>query len=150
MAQVKAIKFGAIVGFSMLLNKGSRFYHNRKKFRWFFFCIFQIYALQNTVLMSSIFIGSFSNVARTCIAPKFLFFYHISTASSHPDNKVHGAIMGPTWGLSAPDGRHVGPMNLAIRADVAACMPNLGWANRAHGVDTFWDASIAYHTLSSW
>ena len=24
-------------------------------------------------------------------------------------------FMGPTWGLSAPDGPHVGPMNLAIR-----------------------------------
>ena len=23
--------------------------------------------------------------------------------------------MGPTWALSAPDGPHVGPMNLAIR-----------------------------------
>ena len=32
-----------------------------------------------------------------------------------PDSKVHGATMGPTWVLSAPDGPHVGPMNLAIR-----------------------------------
>ena len=32
-----------------------------------------------------------------------------------PDNKVHGANMGPTWVLSAPDGPHVGQMNLAIR-----------------------------------
>ena len=32
-----------------------------------------------------------------------------------PDSKVHGAIMGPAWVLSAPDGPHVGPMNLAIR-----------------------------------
>ena len=32
----------------------------------------------------------------------------------YPDNKVHGANMGPTWVLSAPDGPHVGPMNLAI------------------------------------
>ena len=32
-----------------------------------------------------------------------------------PDNKVHGANMGPTWVLSAPRGPHVGPMNLAIR-----------------------------------
>ena len=32
-----------------------------------------------------------------------------------PDNKVHGANMGPTWVISAPDGPHVGPMNLAIR-----------------------------------
>ena len=32
-----------------------------------------------------------------------------------PDSKVHGANMGPTWVLSAPDGPHVCPMNLAIR-----------------------------------
>ena len=38
-----------------------------------------------------------------------------------PDSKVHGANMGPTWVLSAPDGPHVGPMNLAIRDDVGLC-----------------------------
>ena len=32
----------------------------------------------------------------------------------YPDSKVHGANMGPTWVLLAPDGPHVGPMNLAI------------------------------------
>ena len=31
-----------------------------------------------------------------------------------PDSKVYGVNMGPTWVLSAPDGPHVGPMNLAI------------------------------------
>ena len=34
---------------------------------------------------------------------------------NNPYSKVHGANMGPTWVLSAPDGPHVGPMNLAIR-----------------------------------
>ena len=34
------------------------------------------------------------------------------------DSKVHGANMGPTWVLSAPDGPHVGPMSLAIRVDL--------------------------------
>ena len=34
----------------------------------------------------------------------------------HRDSKIHGANMGPTWVLSAPDGPHVGPMNLAIWA----------------------------------
>ena len=29
--------------------------------------------------------------------------------------KAHGAKMGPTWVLSAPDGSHVGLMNLAVR-----------------------------------
>ena len=38
---------------------------------------------------------------------------HISCIN--PDSKVHGANMGPTWVLSAPDGPHIGPMNLAIR-----------------------------------
>ena len=32
-----------------------------------------------------------------------------------PDSKVHGANMGSTWALSAPDGPHVSPMNLVIR-----------------------------------
>ena len=45
------------------------------------------------------------------------FVQHDSTSTNrmNPDSKVHGAIMGPTWVLSAPHGLHVGPMNLAIR-----------------------------------
>ena len=31
-----------------------------------------------------------------------------------PDSKVHGANMGPIWGLKNPGGPHVGPMNFAI------------------------------------
>ena len=43
-------------------------------------------------------------------------FYNLDGALAYyPDNKVHGANMGPTWVLSAPDGPHVGPMSLAIR-----------------------------------
>ena len=37
----------------------------------------------------------------------------------YPDSKVHGANMGPTWVLSALDGPHVGPMNLAIRVGMS-------------------------------
>ena len=36
-------------------------------------------------------------------------------AQGNPDSKVHGANMGPIWVLSAQDGPHIGPMNLAIR-----------------------------------
>ena len=42
--------------------------------------------------------------------------WHLNVAVEwhhYPDNKVHGANMGPTWVLSAPDGPHVGPMNFA-------------------------------------
>ena len=40
--------------------------------------------------------------------------YWFFGAKAAPDSKVHGAIMGPTWVLSAPDGPHVCPINLAI------------------------------------
>ena len=39
----------------------------------------------------------------------------ISMLMIAPDSKVHGANMGPTWVLSALNGPHFGPMNLAIR-----------------------------------
>ena len=42
-----------------------------------------------------------------------------------PDNKVHGVNMVPTWVMSAPDGPHVGPMNLAIRVDIAQILLEL-------------------------
>ena len=40
-----------------------------------------------------------------------------------PDSKVHGANMGLTWVLSAPDGPHVGPMNLVIRVIINQRLP---------------------------
>ena len=40
--------------------------------------------------------------------------------NNNPDSKVHGANMGPTWVLSAPDRPHVGPVNLAIRESNAS------------------------------
>ena len=67
------------------------------------------------------------------IAPHMLFrycvteitiFYRLSRSEygrteqlsyDNPDSKIHGSNMGPTWVLSAPDGPHVGPINLAIR-----------------------------------
>ena len=46
--------------------------------------------------------------------PAALGFYRVAS-DAFPDSKVHGANMEPTWVLSAPDGSHIGPMNLAIR-----------------------------------
>ena len=34
-----------------------------------------------------------------------------------PDNKIHGANMGPIWGRQDPGGPRVGPMNFAIWGD---------------------------------
>ena len=41
--------------------------------------------------------------------------YSVAIPQNIPDSKVHGANMGPNWVLSAPEGPHVGPINLAIR-----------------------------------
>ena len=45
---------------------------------------------------------------------------------NYPDSKVHGANTEPTWVLSAPDGPHVGPMNLAIRVHECCMAFNKG------------------------
>ena len=57
-----------------------------------------------------------------CHVSNFLNFCKSPTArgliqniDAIPDSKVHGANVGPTWVLSAPEGPHIGPMNLAIR-----------------------------------
>ena len=56
------------------------------------------------------------------------------------DSKVHGAHMGPTWVLSAPDGPHVGPMNLAIRDNFAT--------DDFDNLQTSYDTSTTQITLS--
>ena len=43
------------------------------------------------------------------------FVFKQQPIETFPDSKVHGANMGPIWVLPAPDGPHVGLMNLAIR-----------------------------------
>ena len=40
-------------------------------------------------------------------------------STTNPDSKAYVANMGPTWVLSAPGGRHVGPMNLAINQSLS-------------------------------
>ena len=45
--------------------------------------------------------------------PQYEFKY-CTYGKPKPDNKVHGANMGPIWGRQVPDGPHVGPMNFVI------------------------------------
>ena len=42
---------------------------------------------------------------------------------AYPDNKIHGAHMGPIWVLSAPGGPHVGVLNIAIWV----CLMQIEW-----------------------
>ena len=53
-----------------------------------------------------------------------------------PASKVNGANMGPTWVLSAPDGPHVGPMNLVIRGCSSASQVNLKDTGEINGNPT--------------
>ena len=46
-----------------------------------------------------------------------------------PDNKVHGANMGPIWGRQDPGGPHVGPMNLAIWGIISISLWNISEYN---------------------
>ena len=48
-----------------------------------------------------------------------------SYPNNTPGSKVHGANMGSIWVLPAPDGPHVGPINLAIR-------DSIGWTYTIH------------------
>ena len=43
---------------------------------------------------------------------------YLVDSHTSPDSNVHRANMGPTCVLSAPDGPHVGPMNVAFRDDL--------------------------------
>ena len=52
------------------------------------------------------------------------------TSGNTPDSKVHGANMGPTWVLSAPDGPHIVPMNLALWDFIRS----LSWNDSYRGV----------------
>ena len=76
---------------------------------------------------------------------QYCFFIHWT--SSIPDSKVHRANMEPTWVLSAPDGPHIGPMNLVIRgmlcfaiatpAMLGACRYMYKWLEITHGTTRF-------------
>ena len=85
---------------------------------------------------------------------RFVFFCYVYVSISngvHPDSKVLGANMGPTWVLSAPDGPHVGPRYLAIWALL------LGYIVDTHYCDVIMStlasqitgASIVYSTVYS-
>ena len=79
-----------------------------------------------------------------------------------PDSKIHGANMGPTWVLLAPDGPHVGPMNLAIRViDICTLRVKCLWdlnqdtkpffaENGFENVVMFWCHMLNYELVSNW
>ena len=60
-------------------------------------------------------VKSWQNGHGSMVAGKICYPILTWMNDSIPDSKVHGANMGPTSVLLAPDGPHVGPLNLVIR-----------------------------------
>ena len=72
----------------------------------------------------------------------------------YSDTKVHGANMGPSWVLSAPDGPHFGPINFAIRVALSGYIyvivvcPQLRWLFSSYsGTVTSWYGHN-FHTIT--
>ena len=81
---------------------------------------FVIYKLRDTWPWFNIKMSSYQHRnchcgCRIILRPFSLHSMITDIGKTSPDSKVHGANMGPSWVLPAPDGPHVGPMNLAIR-----------------------------------
>ena len=72
----------------------------------------------------------------------------LQLADATPDSKVHGANMGPTWVLSAPDGPHAGPMNLAITEGPIALLADLVLYWGINGLH--WMASVVIYSRHKW
>ena len=68
-------------------------------------------------------------------------------AQHNPDSKVYGANMGPNWVLLAPDGPHVGPMNLAIR-EVTALLHSIFYVQPYYNGIWLYDISWIVKHLS--
>ena len=79
----------------------------------FIYCFLYIHCLFYDVY-SCLFVGLPSSHKRLFVFCSLYRHIHNYTPPNIPDSKVHGANMGSTWVLSAPDGHHIDPMNLAL------------------------------------
>ena len=74
-------------------------------------------------------------------------FCQLKGSLEAPDNKVHGANMGPICGRQGPGGPHVGPMNFAIWAQWTISRNH----TMSHQVDRFFDVervqAISYEIM---
>ena len=80
-----------------------------------FHSVLNFWIMQNGSRCRKLFLG-LNKCQLGCLIYLYYSGSHQLFHKCHPDSKVHGANMGPTWVLWAPVGPYVGPMNLAIRA----------------------------------
>ena len=71
------------------------------------------------------------------------------TKRANPDSKVHRANMGPTWVLSAPDGPHVGPMNLLSGKGSRPISVIANEVGETYSCNKLREVKYMYHCLSS-
>ena len=105
------------------------------------------------------------NIANACKCTSLAthLYLHVSLWSRHwkptspmyctPNSKVHGTtIMGPTWVLSAADGPHVDPMNLAIRGITKSAPLPSGAVQRYTQVNDYivYSSALSGTHLSTW
>ena len=67
-----------------------------------------------------------------------------------PDSKVHGVNMGPIWGRQDPGGPHVGPMSLAIWANIDNQSFHSTVLAKQHTNTLYRDLLIWYFSLTHW
>ena len=67
-------------------------------------------------------------------ALRLCYFHATTDIDIPPDNKVHGANIGPTWGLLAPDGRPMLAPGTLLSGPL--CLQNVPF------LDTTWHVSI--------
>ena len=106
-------------------------------------CLF----IANLVATLVIFYQWYSSPSHHCYLYDYMSLYKTTLTQSSQnkmdqESKVHGVNMGPIWVLSAPDGPHVGPMNLAIRGchspDFAKCIINMLILSHLHILLSAW------------
>ena len=68
-------------------------------------------------------------------------YYKILHMSPFPNSNVHGANMGPIWGLQDPGGPHVGPINVAMWVGIGAPFTNTDW------LITAWRSNYIHHKV---
>ena len=77
------------------------------------------------------------------------------TTTHTPDSKVHGTIMGPTWGRQDPGGPHVGPMNVAIWVTIFGSDNGLPPGRRqaiiqtSDGILLIWPSGTSFNEIST-
>ena len=53
-------------------------------------------------------------ITQICPVMRNFLEHTIDSCDGYPDNKVYGALMGPTWGRQDPGGPDVGPIKIVI------------------------------------